>query len=58
MKRGTYVQKGMKVGHVTDYLGKTICRGEGARSGVVLFIRAVPSTVKGDTIANIGVPVR
>jgi predicted deacylase len=58
VKRGTYVQKGMKVGHITDYLGRTIFEAKAPESGVVLFIRAVPSTVKGDTIANIGVPVR
>jgi hypothetical protein len=48
----------MKVGHITDYLGKTIFEAKAPESGVVLFIRAVPSMVKGDTIANIGVPVR
>ena len=58
VKRGTYVQKGMKVGHITDYLGRTIFEAKAPDSGVVLFIRAVPSLVKGDTIANIGVPVR
>ena len=58
VKRGTYVQKGMRVGLVTDYLGKTIFEAKAPDSGVVLFIRAVPSTVKGDTIANIGVPAR
>jgi predicted deacylase len=58
VKRGTYVQKGMKVGHITDHLGKTIFEAKAPESGVVLFIRAVPSLVKGDTIANIGVPVR
>jgi predicted deacylase len=58
VKRGTYVQKGMKVGHITDHLGKTIFEAKAPESGVVLFIRAVPSMVKGDTIANIGVPVR
>ena len=42
VKRGTYVQKGMKVGHVTDYLGKTIFEARAPESGVVLFIRAVP----------------
>jgi uncharacterized protein len=56
--RGTYVQKGMKVGHITDYLGKTIFEAKAPESGVVLFIRAVPSMTKGETIANIGVPVR
>ena len=56
--RGAYVQKGMKVGYVTDYLGKTILEARAPESGVVLFIRAVPSMTKGETIANIGVPAR
>jgi len=58
VKRGTYVQKGMTVGHTTDYLGKTLVEAKAPESGVVLFIRAVPSTVKGDTIVNVGVPAR
>jgi len=58
LKRGTYVQKGMKVGYVTDYLGKTIAEARAPDSGVLLYIRAVPSMTKGETIANIGVPVR
>jgi predicted deacylase len=58
VKRGTYVQKGMTVGRITDYLGKTLVEAKAPDSGVVLFIRAVPSMVKGETIANIGVPVR
>jgi uncharacterized protein len=58
VKRGGYVQKGMKVGHITDYLGKTIFEARAPESGVVLFIRAVPSMTKGETIANIGVPAR
>jgi len=56
--RGTYVQRGMKVGYVTDYLGKTVLEARAPESGVVLFVRAVPSMTKGETIANIGVPVR
>jgi predicted deacylase len=56
--RGAYVQKGMKVGYITDYLGKTLVEAKAPESGVVLFIRAVPSMTKGETIANIGVPVR
>lgn len=58
VRRGTYVQKGMTVGHITDYLGTTILTAKAPESGVVLFIRAVPSMTKGETIANIGVPVR
>ena len=55
VKRGMYVQQGMKVGYVADYLGKTIFEARAPASGIVLFIRAVPSLVKGDAIANIGV---
>jgi uncharacterized protein len=58
VKRGAYVQKGMKVGYVTDYLGKTVLEAKAPDSGVVLFVRAVPSMTKGETIANIGVPAR
>ena len=56
--RGAYVQKGMKVGTVTDYLGRVLIEARAPESGVVLFIRAVPSMTKGETIANIGVPMK
>jgi predicted deacylase len=55
VKRGTYVQQGMKIGYVTDWFGKTIQEATAPSSGVVLYINAVPSMKKGDTIANIGV---
>jgi uncharacterized protein len=55
VKRGYYVQQGMKVGYVTDFFGKTIQEATAPDSGVVLYINAVPSMKKGDTIANIGV---
>jgi predicted deacylase len=58
VKRGTYVQKGARVGYVTDYLGRPILDATSPESGVVLFIRAVPSLTKGETIANIGRPQR
>ena len=58
VKRGSYVQKGAKVGYVTDYLGRTIVEATAPDSGIVLFVRAVPSMTKGETIANIGVPQR
>ncbi len=54
VKRGTYVEKGMLVGYVTDYFGKTIFEARAPEAGVVLYIRAVPSMTKGETIANIG----
>lgn len=57
-KRGTYVEKGMLVGYVTDYLGKTIFEARAPEAGIVLYIRAVPSMTKGEAIANIGVVKR
>ena len=55
VKRGTYVQAGMKLGYVTDYVGKTMFEARAPESGVVLYIRAVPSMTKGETVASIGV---
>jgi uncharacterized protein len=55
VKRGTYVAQGTLVGYVTDYVGKTTFEAHAPEAGVVLYIRAVPSMVKGETIANIGV---
>jgi uncharacterized protein len=55
VKRGTYVEQGMKVGYVTDYLGKIIFEARAPVTGVVLYVCAVPSMTKGATIANIGV---
>ena len=55
VQRGTYVEQGMKLGHVTDYTGKLTFEARAPVSGIVLFIRAVPSLVKGETVANIGV---
>jgi len=53
--RGAYAQQGMKVGYVTDYLGKVLFEARAPESGVILYIRAVPSAAKGDTLASIGV---
>jgi len=55
VKRGTYVQEGMKIGFVTDYFGKLILEVRAPVSGVVLHINAVPSLKKGDNIVDIGV---
>ena len=45
----------MKIGYVTDYLGRTVFEAKAPASGVVLYICAVPSMNKGATIANIGI---
>jgi len=55
VKRGTYIEQGMKVGYVTDYLGNVIFEARAPVAGVVLYVCAVPSMTKGATIANIGV---
>jgi uncharacterized protein len=55
VKRGAYVEKGMLVGYVTDYLGKTLVEARAPEAGIVLYIRAVPSMTRGETIANVGV---
>jgi hypothetical protein len=49
-----YVSQGMKIGYVTDYFGKEIWEATAPVSGVVVYIGAVPSLKKGDTIADIG----
>jgi hypothetical protein len=53
--RGTYVARGMKVGYVTDYVGRTLFEARAPEAGVVLYVCAVPSMKKGDTIATVGV---
>ena len=58
VRRGTYVEQGMKVGYVTDYVGKLTFEAHAPASGIVLYICAVPSMTKGATIANVGVIAR
>jgi len=58
VRRGTYVEQGMKLGYVTDYFGKTVFEARSPSAGVVLYVGAMPSMKKGDTIANIGVVAR
>jgi hypothetical protein len=55
VKPGTYAERGMKVGYVTDYVGKTIYEARAPEAGLVLYVCAVPSMAKGETIAFIGV---
>ena len=55
VRRGTYVAAGMTIGYLTDYVGNRILEARAPVAGIVLFIRAIPSMTKGETIANIGV---
>jgi uncharacterized protein len=54
VQRGTYAGQGMKIGYVTDYFGNVIFEARAPVAGVILYICAVPSMKKGDTVANIG----
>jgi len=45
----------MKLGYVTDYVGRRISEARAPAAGIVLYVCAVPSMKKGDTVANIGV---
>lgn len=54
VKRGAYVEKGMKIGYVTDYFGKVISEARAPAAGVVLYVCSVPSMNKEDTVAYVG----
>jgi hypothetical protein len=56
--RGAYVQQGMRLGYVTDYVGRRLFDARAPESGVVLYIRAVPSMTRGETIASLGIVQR
>jgi predicted deacylase len=49
-----YVHKGQRIGYVTDYAGEKATDVTSPLSGVVIYIRSVPSLKKGDTAAYIG----
>jgi predicted deacylase len=53
--RDAHVAKGAKIGFVTDYLNRPLQDLIAPEAGIVMFIRAVPSLKKGDTMVNIGV---
>ncbi len=55
VERDAHVQKGTVLGVVTDYYNRQIQEVRAPETGIVLFIRAVPSLKKGDTMANVGV---
>ena len=53
-KPEAYVTKGMVIGYVTDAFGKRVWEAVAPSNGVILYIGAVPSMKKGDTVASIG----
>jgi predicted deacylase len=56
--RDARVAKGATIGVVTDYHNHKLQDIVAAEAGIVLFIRALPSLKKGDTIVSIGVVKR
>lgn len=54
VQRGRFVQEGMRLGYITDYLGRIVSEPKAPVSGIVMFVRAVPSLSKGETIAYVG----
>jgi predicted deacylase len=55
VKRGSYVEKGMLIGVVTDFFGQTVYEARAPGAGIVLYVCSVPTMTKGGTIASIGV---
>jgi predicted deacylase len=49
-----YVKQGMRIGYVTDYFGSKVWDAIAPVSGVIVYIGAVPSMSKGNTVAYIG----
>lgn len=55
VRRGTYAAAGMKLGYVTDYVGRVTFEARAPEAGIVLYVGAVPSMKTGDTIASVGI---
>jgi uncharacterized protein len=53
--RDARVAKGARLGVITDYFNRTLQDVTAPNAGIVMFIRALPSLKKGDTLASIGV---
>jgi predicted deacylase len=53
--RDARVKKGALVGSITDYFHRPLQQIAAPDEGIVMFVRALPSLKKGDTIATIGV---
>jgi len=52
-KRNTMVKEGDVIGETTDYVGRVTGQIKAPATGLVTFIRGVPSMWKGATLANI-----
>ncbi len=55
VSRDGHVARGDVIGNIKDYVGRQVAEVVAPDTGIILFVRALPSLKKGDTIANIGV---
>jgi hypothetical protein len=53
VRGGAYVTQGMRLGTMTDYLGRNAKEIRSPATGIVTFIRGVPSVWKDATLANV-----
>jgi hypothetical protein len=56
--RDQQVSAGTQLGYVTDYLGRKLFEVKSPEAGLILYLNALPTILKGGTIANIGVVKR
>ncbi len=55
IERDAWITAGTRLGYVTDYLGRKLADMVAPEAGLVLYINAVPTMLKGGTVANIGI---
>jgi len=55
VSRDAHVEAGQRIGLVRDHYFKTLADVKAPEAGTIMFVRALPSLKKGDTIASVGV---
>jgi len=55
VSRDAHVEAGQRIGFVRDHYFRKLADVTAPEAGTIMFVRALPSLKKGDTIANIGV---
>jgi predicted deacylase len=53
-RMGTWVQKGQRVGHMTDLLGRKVADIQAPLSGIVLYILSTPPVSQGEPLLEVG----
>ncbi|HEV8600761.1 MAG TPA: succinylglutamate desuccinylase/aspartoacylase family protein [Gemmatimonadales bacterium] len=57
-ERDQRVAAGARLGYVTDYLGRKLFDVTAPEAGLILYLNALPTIVKGGTIASLGVSAK